>query len=258
MNNSARILIPVGLFVAFAFAHMMATKNELVEHGLVIAKSTLSKGSSIDGDDVELIEIYSSEKDVESINRSFVQHGERGKDVLGRTLNRDIQPGEFIMLADLLKESGNSPQLEADEVGVQVPLQGTEFSASQLKIGSDIGFTVEERRPEESLVEDRAAAPNRAVAPRLLHPFRLIGIGDEVISIREAGTKNSEERNSKILTIAVKPNADGTMDENTSTLLQAVSGGSSLKIISVVVLPEKSRKANVAVSPKDIGPAQAN
>lgn len=238
MNNSARILIPVGLFVAFAFAHMMATQNELVRYELAVAGKPLLKGRPISLESVASMVIYSTAGN-KSIEQSFVPFGDRGQDVLGRTVNRDVQPGEFIMLADLLKESGNAPQLEADEVGIQVPLQGTEFSASQLKIGSRIGFTVEERQPEILLSDDPADAAKAApVAPRLLRPFRLIGIGDEVISVREAGSDNTEDRNSKILTIAVRPNPDGTMDENTNTLLRAVSGGSSLRIISVVVLPD--------------------
>ncbi len=241
MNNSARILIPVGLFIAFAFAHMMARQNELVRYELAVAGRPLLKGRPISLDSVASMVIYST-ADNKSIEQSFVPFGDRGQDVLGRTVNRDVQPGEFIMLADLLKESGNTPQLEADEVGIQVPLQGTEFSASQLKIGSRIGFTVEERQPDILVAENPAdVAKAEAVAPRLLRPFRLIGIGDEVISVREAGSDNTEDRNSKILTIAVRPNADGTMDENTNTLLRAVSGGSSLRIISVVVLPDTAR-----------------
>lgn len=238
MSSSARLLIPVGLFVAFAFAHMMATRNELVKYELAVAKQKLGKGRQIAADQLESLTIYATANN-NSIEKSFVSFGDRGQDVLYRTLNRDIQPGELIMLTDLLPDTGNMPLLEPNEVGLQVTLQGLEFSASQLKIGSNIGFMVEEKQPQPILGvdEEPARAPTVVpVVPRLLQPFRLVGIGDEVIPARDAGSETNSS-NSKILTIAAELNGD-TFDDKTNLLLRAASGNDSLRIINVVVLPQ--------------------
>ena len=229
MNSSGRILIPVGLFIAFAFAHHMATQSDLVRFEIAVAKSNLTKGRRIQPEQLEPLSIYVS-KSNKSLEKSFVIYDARGLDVLYRPLNRNIQSGEIVSLADLLPEAGNAPPLDGGEVGIQIPLQGLEFSASQLKVGSNIGFVVERMKEDANDLL-------KLSEPTLLQPFRLVGIGDVVTAVRDTGGKE-EAKNSKILTIAVKVQEEDRVDQKTNLLLRAASGNESLRIINIVVLPE--------------------
>ena len=145
-----------------------------------------------------------------------------------QALNRDIQPGELVSLADLMSATGHAPVLEPGEVGIQIPLKELEFSSSQLKVGSNIGFVLEDQVADGEVAE-----------PTLLQPFRLIGIGDEVTVVRDSGSKE-DPPNARILTIAAKtnPDAPSTFDANTTLLLRATSGNESKRITNVVVMPE--------------------
>lgn len=228
MSHRFRILVPVGLFVAFGLTHMMATRSDLIPHEIAVAKVNLTKGKRIQPEQLEPVTVFvqSSSKTLE---KSFVSYGSRGVDLLYRPLNRNIQQGELISLADLLPESGNAPPLAEGEIGIQVPLPGVEFSASQLKIGSNIGFVVE--RSKET------AGKDSIVGPLLLQPFRLVGVGDVVTPVRDTGGKD-ESKNARVLTIAVKLQDQDSIDPKTSLLLRAASARDSLRIINVVVLPE--------------------
>ena len=97
-----------------------------------------------------------------------------------------------------------------------------------LKVGSNIGFVLEDQVAEGEVAE-----------PTLLQPFRLIGIGDEVTVVRDSGSKE-DPPNARILTIAAKtnPDAPSTFDANTTLLLRATSGNESKRITNVVVMPE--------------------
>lgn len=233
MNSSARILIPVGLFVAFAFAHLMASRNELVRVELVVAKERLRNGRRAESGQLGFVVVYANLESATSLRKSFAEHGERGTDVILQTLNRDIQPGELVSLADLMSATGHAPVLEPGEVGIQIPLKELEFSASQLKVGSNVGFVLEDQVADGNVAE-----------PTLLQPFRLIGIGDEVTVVRDAGS-TEDPPNARILTIAAKTKegAPNTFEDPQITLLlRATSGNESKRITNVVVMPEVAVK----------------
>ncbi len=148
MNNTARVLIPAGLFVAFSFAHMQATRTELEKINIVVAKAELSRGDVISENNLSSLEIH-AEPDSPLLTGSLVEYRNRGQELMGRRVNRSVQRNELLTLADLLPEAGDQVALEEGEVGVQIPLQGLEFSSVQLRIGSEIGFVLQRRKTED-------------------------------------------------------------------------------------------------------------
>jgi hypothetical protein len=238
VNNTARVLIPAGLFVAFSFAHMQATRTEIEKINIVVAKEELSRGDIIGENNLSSLEIH-AEPDSPLLTGSLVEYRNRGQELMGRRVNRSVQRNELLTLADLLPEAGDQVSLEEGEVGVQIPLQGLEFSSVQLRIGSEIGFVVQRRRtdefysampgpllPEVTAMDaqgdpENAAEPETAdpaqleqptqprgaeplPRPELLRPFRLVAIGDEVLPVRDAGDAE-KNNNARVLTIAVRP-----------------------------------------------------
>lgn len=143
MNSTARILVPAGLFLAFSFAHMQASRTGMTERSIVVAKNDLRRGDVLEDSNLTALPIQ-VDQNSPLLTGSLIEYRERGQELMGRKVNRDVQSSEVITLADLLPEAGDELALAPGEVGIQIPLQGLEFSSAQLRIGSDIGFVVQQ------------------------------------------------------------------------------------------------------------------
>jgi hypothetical protein len=202
MLNALRILVPVGLFLAFAGAHYMAMRSPLPFVELAAAATDLPAGHRLTVDDLRPTTVQGPVE----LFRTFVPFGQRGKDLLHSPLNRNLKRGELVTLTDLMQVSGSGLQLQPDEVGVHVALERLSFADGQLTVGIHVGFLLE-----------RNTAPDIGKM-ELLEPFRVVGIGDRVTMNRGA---NQDQGNQRVLTIAVKRAADGTLDERATRVMRA-------------------------------------
>ncbi|MEN9556824.1 MAG: hypothetical protein RLZZ232_3110 [Planctomycetota bacterium] len=247
---------------------MQANRTDTTEQNIVVAKDDLKRGDVIEASNLTALPIH-VRKDSPLLSGSLIEYRGRGQELMGRRVNRNVQANEVITLADLLPEAGDDLALAPGEVGIQVPLQGLEFSSAQLRIGSEIGFVVQqynagevdllsfqndpENADENGFGEEQAVdktAPDviaqgrpEPAPPELLRPFRLVAVGDQVLPVRDAG-ESDDRQNARVLTIAVKvdamqPDASKTgeaFDSKTARLLKAAQQEAGERITNIVVL----------------------
>jgi len=204
--ESLRILVPVGLFLAFAGAHYVGTQSKLETMELTAAGRDLKAGTQLVEASLDPVSIQGTA----SLFRNFVPFGQRGQDLLYAPLNRDVKKGELIALSDLLQPVESQLQLEPDEVGVHVSLEKLSFEEGQITVGVQVGFLLETMKGEQ------------AGKMELLEPFRVIGIGDRVIAAKGM-PQDEKPRNPKLLTIAVKRTAEGGLEEKALRLMGAAA-----------------------------------
>ena len=206
--STVRVLLPVCLFVAFAYAHYMATRSQTQTMEFAAASGDLKSGKVLSEGDLVPVLIQGPPE----LFRTFVPYRNRGSDLLFNPINRNLQDGELILLRDVMQPVGLAIELGPDEIGVHVPLDTLQYAEGQLAVGMSIGFLV--RFPPDK--------ENPAGKTKILEPFRVVGIGNRV----EKPTTQEDAPdpgNAKILTIAVKrgPEGSGELEPAATQLLAA-------------------------------------
>lgn len=223
--QNVRKLIPVGLFLAFAFAHYMATQGNQGRVHLMVAQEPGSVQEPFTANLARSTTILVDDPDAEWL-KSFVQRDDLGQ-VVGQPLKRSLQPGRLIEFRNFREPRVGLTLLEPGDVGLQLEVS-VDIVPGHIWVGSQVGFVI------------MKMDGNEVTETFVREPFRIVSIGEFRES--ERGTEEITGRHKwTLITIAARRNDDGTLEERYNELLLAANNQDGLRISNLVILPDQER-----------------
>jgi hypothetical protein len=247
--NPVRILVPTGLAVVAGVLYFLSLSGTAPGIDLVIAREDIKPGTLLTDD---LLDHVAVRADRNIIGKSAVPHEHRGVALLGRTAHREVKAGELLFFVDVQEATpGTGLSLRPGEVALLVSLDHAHYPANLVRPGNQVGFVLGSAEtspappfPGSTLAADlsqtwtaETSKPGGSLdTGGLVGPFRVVSVGDRTDPRELQSFGHSEE--ARLLSVAVKPNAEGELDGQTNRLVKALqkSANSSGERVVAMVL----------------------
>lgn len=215
MNNTLKLLIPLGLGVAAACLNWWALENKIAPVNYVKVKEGIRAGERFREDNLDKLAFRGDEG---SLKETAVPYRHRA--VLYNTPSlRDLKKGDLVLWRDI------HPHLETGEDQLPISLEGVSVVHPRLlAVGNEVVFVIDREASKSTKTGSSSTESNNSPARsdfRYIGPFRIVTVDGQV-----ARAENSSGRGGqRLITVAVRREGEnGSPDAKTRLLLEALKG----------------------------------
>jgi hypothetical protein len=245
MKPWVKVTVPLGLFVCAGALNQYVVRQQLASDPYVVVQRQIRPGEKFDSSALDSVHIPG---DRERLRATLVPGDERDV-ILGMEARRELHPGDPVFWRDI-KKPGVAVELGPDEFMLPVDLGTLPVETGLLFPGMRVDFCVAPVAVESRIAPQRPAGVGADSADdyHFVGPFRVLTVGRDATRAAAGAAaslsltfdtdgRSGSRGNERMISVAIKVQADGKYDQASRRLLEALAG----KRITAIILRPGSR-----------------
>jgi hypothetical protein len=237
MNPMLKLAAPAVLGALAGFLNWTIVRSQMAPHAFVVVRQQVKVGEKIEAVALARLEVPG---DPERSRKTLIPYEDRDV-IIGTRSQRELHPNDLVLWQDVQRPNAEIVA-EPDELILPIDLSGVTVETGLLFPGHLVEFWIAPPKPDGSPpAREATAAGSAPLDYQLIGPFRILSVGmdsDQFAAQQSAERRERSRGNDRVISVAVKLQADGHYDAQSRRLLEAHA---QKRVMAIVLRPTVQR-----------------